>query len=103
MSAVDYESRENPLSTAPVAEIGWRGCLDIGIIDDDIPESDELFLVVLSTDTPLAMTGHSRSFVTIIDDDHGQSKYILFQKYNNNIAYDCIYASGEKLLTNYME
>ena len=104
LSAVDYEPRENPLSVTPAAEIGWRGCLHIGIIDDDIPESDENFEVVLSTNTPLAMAGHSRSSITIIDDDHGQSYHNAYTFSKKSIAYDCIYnSSGKKLLAKYIE
>ncbi len=47
-----------------------RTCVDIIVVDDDIFESDHLFVVTISAATPSAVTVDSITLVvTIIDDD----------------------------------
>ena len=69
----DYEGLPSVLILFSGQSAGMPSCVEITIIDDDVLEIREAFLITLSTNFPEGVTlSRSRSVVEIIDNEEGK-------------------------------
>ena len=54
-----------------------RRCVDIPFINDNIPEDDEMFNVVIQNSDDISPSQPSTTKITIIDEDRGYNNYIV--------------------------
>jgi len=55
-----------------------ESCVDIPFTDDNIPEGDEMFNVVIQNSTTVSSREPSTTKITIIDDDRGYKVSYIF-------------------------
>ena len=74
IGGVDYSTANVQVTFAPDQT---RRCVDIPIVDDNIPEEDEMFNVVIQNSDDVSPSQPSTTKITIIDEDRGKIIILL--------------------------